>query len=75
MNVYTESNICNMNDVYKSILLLDFVYRYDVGKVLHKNCTSTFPIFTLTLMIMYYVCIEVHYMYMFILSTTCEIFV
>ena len=39
----------------KSIFLLDFVWRflYDVGKVLYKYCTSTFPISTLTIMFMY----------------------
>ena len=48
----------------KSILLLDFVRGYDVGKVLHKYYTSTFPISTLTITIiklymMYYVVIHV----------------
>ena len=39
--------------VNKSIFLLDFVWRYfvyDVGKVLYKYCTSTFPISTLIIM-------------------------
>ena len=39
--------------VNKSIFVLDFVwiyFVYDVGKVLYKYCTSTFPISTLIIM-------------------------
>ena len=57
--MYIELNICNMNDVYyinvkKSIFLLDFVLRfYDVGKVLYHYCTSTFPMSTLFVCVLY----------------------
>ena len=58
-DVYIELHNSNMNDVYNMYKKL-FSYwtlygdiLYDVGKVLYKYCTSTFPISTLTIMFMY----------------------
>ena len=60
-DVYIELHNCNMNNVYRGLCKKNqFSYwtlygdiLYDVGKVLYKYCTSTFPISTLTIMFMY----------------------